>query len=325
MPRVNIEEIAFSDQRFELLGSIAGYNRFEALGRMAHLWRVSTQRGSYTVSDAIVAACLGPRGPEAIIAAELGERVPDGIRVRGSEGRTDWVSTKQAGGRARASMASRDARGRLLPRSAGPAEPADESSSSSREPAGVQALYSLLSSPEEGGPPDLDQLPEPPDLGAAVRVERDQGRTPPPGIPAPGGGDPRVRLNHDVWRYAAMEHVRLREEGISPDTVLWPAMPAGAAASDLVARTREVLAQTDPPDFAAARALIKRRIDVAVAEAKREHHLNWFTPMRIWDERGFWRATEVTPEQAAKPRAPARSAMTPRGTPEPERRRLKPV
>ncbi len=174
-----------------------------------------------------------------------------------------------------------------------------------------------------GSDQDLRERREPPDLGAGGRIERDQGRTPPPGIPVPGGRDPRVSLNHDAWRYAAMEHARLREEGISPGAVLWPPMPAGIAQSDLVARTREVLAQTDPPDFVAARELITRRIDVAAAEAKREGHLNWFTPTKIWDERGFWRATEVTPEQAGQPRAPPRAPPGPRGTPDPERRRLK--
>lgn len=110
-----------------------------------------------------------------------------------------------------------------------------------------------------------------------------------------------VQLNTDAWRYAAMKHAELGLDGSLP----WPAMPVGVAMTDLTERTREVLAQHDPPRFEEARALITRRIDVAFAEAKREGHAKWFTPMRMWDAKSFWRSVEMTPEQAAAPRSPA--------------------
>lgn len=104
---VRIEDEAFSDARLELLGEIAGYNRFEALGRMAHLWRVCTQRQLHVVSDAIVNACLGPKGADALIASELGESAEGGIRVRGTIGRIEWLEGLRArsrrGGEANAS------------------------------------------------------------------------------------------------------------------------------------------------------------------------------------------------------------------------------
>lgn len=194
----------------------------------------------------------------------------------------------------------------------------------------------------ELSPPDLPvrrELPDPDprpiaraDLGAPppqahTPLQATNGHvpalSPPPGIPMPGARDRRTKLNHDAWQYAALKHAELRSEGISPDAVAWPPMPAGAPQSELVARTREVVEQTgEPPDFDAARATVTRRIDVAVAEARRKdvQHLRWFTPSLIWDAKNFWRALEFTPAEAAKPRA----GPAPRGTPaaptEPPRR-----
>src|SRR5687767_2807314 len=97
--------MAFADARIELLGDVAGYNRFEALGRLAHLWRVCTQRKAYVVSTSLVIATLGPKGVEALLESELGEQTDGGIRVRGTEGRIEWLEAKRraaaAGGEAK--------------------------------------------------------------------------------------------------------------------------------------------------------------------------------------------------------------------------------
>ena len=107
---VRVEDHAFSDPRIELLGSLAGYNRFEALGRLTHLWRVCTHRETYVATDALVTACLGERGVDALLGAELGERCAEGIRVRGTVGRTEWLSTRRAasakGGQAKSALST---------------------------------------------------------------------------------------------------------------------------------------------------------------------------------------------------------------------------
>jgi uncharacterized phage protein (TIGR02220 family) len=109
MASVRIEDEAFADVRVELLGTVAGYNRFEALGRLAHLWRLCTQRETHVVSEAIVVATLGERGVEALLASELGERVltpgePSdsqmAIRVRGTAGRIEWLSALRSASKA---------------------------------------------------------------------------------------------------------------------------------------------------------------------------------------------------------------------------------
>lgn len=166
--------------------------------------------------------------------------------------------------------------------------------------------------PDQRGP-DLDPLPdELPDPGAIACADLEAPaaapvpQQPPPGVPMPGRGrDPRVQLNTDAWRYAAMKHAELSLPGSLP----WPVMPVGEAKNELVARTREVLAQHDPPRFDEAKALITRRIEVAFAAAKREGHAKWFTPMRMWDPKSFWIDCEITPEQAAQPRASARGTL----------------
>jgi len=121
---VRIEAGAFGDPRFELLGQLCGYNRHEALGRMANLWSLCTDRQEKIVDRVLVAACLGAAGPEAIVQAGLGDAQPDGrIRVRGTEERINWLGKKreaaQRGGQARAA-AGRDQTGRYQPPSSHP-------------------------------------------------------------------------------------------------------------------------------------------------------------------------------------------------------------
>lgn len=107
--------------------------------------------------------------------------------------------------------------------------------------------------------------------------------------------DPRIKLNHDAWNYAADTHAKLREAGIDRNAIRWSPMPTGAAANDLVDRTREILA--GDADIERARAMHHRRVDVAAAEARREHHLKWFTPSRIYAKDSFWKAAEMHPSQ----------------------------
>jgi hypothetical protein len=109
---VRIDNDAFVDPRVELLGDLAGYNRYEALGRLAHLWRVCTDRQQHVVSEAIVRSCLGAAGVDALLQSELGERHPDGIRVRGTQGRIEWLEAKRTA--ARAGGAAKAARAKTL-------------------------------------------------------------------------------------------------------------------------------------------------------------------------------------------------------------------
>lgn len=90
---VRIESDAFTDPRFDLLAILADLpgGRFEALGRMAHIWRYCTDRQTHTVSDMIVGAILGTNGPKALVESGLGEATEDGIKIKGTEGRIEWL------------------------------------------------------------------------------------------------------------------------------------------------------------------------------------------------------------------------------------------
>lgn len=135
---VRIESRTFKDLRLDALGELAGYNRYEALGRLSHLWEHCTDRQAKVVSEVIVRACLGPRGVEAILGADLGERTEGGIRVKGADGKIEWFAGYRdgaaAGGQARAENADRDAGGRFASKP-GPADrPSDPAESSGSPP-----------------------------------------------------------------------------------------------------------------------------------------------------------------------------------------------
>lgn len=98
MAAVRIDDEAFNDPRIELLGQLAGYNRYEAIGRLAHLWRHCTHKETSVVGEAIVRATLGTT-PDHLIESDLGERVTDGVRVKGTLGRIEWLAKRRAASR----------------------------------------------------------------------------------------------------------------------------------------------------------------------------------------------------------------------------------
>lgn len=134
---VRIEDEAFSDPRYDMLGVLAGYNRYEALGRMACLWRHCTHRESAVVSAKLVAAFLGERGPAAIIEADLGELADGGIRVKGTSGRIEWLRDLRAKSKVggEANRAKRSATAPATPMDSRMAIPGDGGSSLTAIPA----------------------------------------------------------------------------------------------------------------------------------------------------------------------------------------------
>lgn len=97
MPSVRIEAEAFSDWRYEKLGQLLGTSRYDALGRMAYVWRHCTERQSHTVTASALDGIGGVSGfAAAMMAADLGEEGPDGIRVKGAEGRIEWLAEIRA-------------------------------------------------------------------------------------------------------------------------------------------------------------------------------------------------------------------------------------
>ena len=98
---IDLEIDALMDQRFETLGNVAGYNRYEAHGRMFALWAwvLEKQPEGYIVTEGVVRSFLGPQGVDAILASgcdelALGEEREGGIYVRGSH-RFEWLKKKR--------------------------------------------------------------------------------------------------------------------------------------------------------------------------------------------------------------------------------------
>jgi hypothetical protein len=117
MARVNIDDVAFSDLRFDVLAKRAGLTDADhARGKMARLWKYCTDSETYYAPGEVIVAVLGDGGVDAMIASGLGRIEPDGIYVCGSRGRTEWLGAMRSrntkGGQSRA-KAQRDKHGRL--------------------------------------------------------------------------------------------------------------------------------------------------------------------------------------------------------------------
>jgi hypothetical protein len=97
---VRIEDEAFSDERYEDLAHFAGLaDADHARGKMAKLWRQCTLENRHILPRTTVVRVLGDRGVEALIVSRLGEEVEEGIRIRGTKGRIEWLKKLRSNGK----------------------------------------------------------------------------------------------------------------------------------------------------------------------------------------------------------------------------------
>ena len=100
MASVRIEGEAFQDRRYDRLAEYAGLvDADHARGKMASLWLQCTIEGRYILPECDVKRALGDRGVDALEFAGLGERTDDGVRIRGTRGRIEWLEQKRKEGR----------------------------------------------------------------------------------------------------------------------------------------------------------------------------------------------------------------------------------
>lgn len=164
MASVRIEDEAFSDVRYLILAAKAGLaDADHARGKMALLWRQCTMASTYVLDEAVVLAVLGPNGVTALVASRLGEETPDGIRIKGTEGRIEWLARLREngakGGRKRADADKQQASGS-----------APGSASGSLEETKSQATPNPLSLALAPSPQKKKaEPPIPPSRGARVR------------------------------------------------------------------------------------------------------------------------------------------------------------
>lgn len=99
MARINVDQKALVDARYDLLGSLLGASRHDALGRMIVLWNQCLERGSYFLPVALVDAVMMGKGG-VVVAADLAEDAGDGtLRIKGTEGRIEWLHSARQNGR----------------------------------------------------------------------------------------------------------------------------------------------------------------------------------------------------------------------------------
>lgn len=109
MARINVDQKALTDPRFDLLARFLKASRHDALGRMIRVWNECQERESFTLPAALVGVIMGHRnGAKWVAESDLAEFVDENtLRIKGTEGRTDWLAAKRAAARANGSRGGR--------------------------------------------------------------------------------------------------------------------------------------------------------------------------------------------------------------------------
>jgi hypothetical protein len=280
-PCVDVRTDVHKDVRFEVLGELAGYNRYEALGRLHALWSWCVDRGlqdapedsdGYVVSDAVVRRFLGPNGITAILGDgcdefALGERRADGrIYLRGT---SEYVSDRRsravvasAGGQARAASAPPREQGRFVstPTIDQPEHQQPASNPPAVEPAATQPTPASSPSPS----------PSPSEIQNTL-------------TPRAIGGDGRFQRHKAWWACMLAAHDRLRKPtakraAIKPNTPDLAKHPNERQLAECERFLRE-----GGYDDAGIDAKMRHVVLVYEAEAERLETLDYFKPAIIWD------------------------------------------
>lgn len=106
MARINIEDKALRDPRFKVLAAKTGRSHYDTILRTALLWRQCAEDNTYCLSAAIIDGLTDSTGYAEMLAdpdVGLAERVEvDGrtmYRIRGTEGRVEWLAAKRENGK----------------------------------------------------------------------------------------------------------------------------------------------------------------------------------------------------------------------------------
>lgn len=310
-----------SDRRFDLMAEIAGWSRWEAVGRMSALFARCTALQTDRPLPEVIRVHLGLRGEQLLVESTLGERCEDGsIRVKGgglTGGDTDrfgWYEPvreqQREAGAKRAKTAIRGPGGKFGPGPArSSAHPADTSASSTAgpaEPAEHQRTPAPIQPPDSGSqrrdlPPARD--PSVPSLAP------DQQQTPPAG--PRGDRDPKpenaIRPNGEapmIWR--ELEQARA-EAGAELKLRVLP-LPVGDRGERDLADLFKAARERGPEAVELLVQQARHAIAVAGAEARSDRsRLKWFSGA-IFSGDNFRRLVAEDIEQAGRPRAGPRGS-----------------
>lgn len=334
-----------------MLGDVAGYNKYEAVGRIAALWAWCVDRGlrdapddceGYAVSEPVLRRFLGAEGLRGILAdgcdeLALGVQRPDGlVYLRGTSEyvahRRQLLVIASAGGKARAA-ADRGDDGHFVgkttnvqpdasrepavdQRGASGETRADDSRERVSEPTLVQPAASRQPAGHHPTTSDLPLSSSP----SSELIPPARARAIPPDGYQPHHPGAR-RLADEIWNYAAVRHAELRARGIDANAPPWTAMP-NPASKGWQRLVKLVDGELHFQDAEAVRQKFFRQVDVVAAEAERKHRsLQYFVAVRMWSDESFEIASNVSVESVHARAGPKASTQeTPRHVP-----RLEPV
>jgi hypothetical protein len=112
MARVNIDQKAFTDARFLRLARLmGGADRDLALGRMVRVWNECIERETYDLPTWVIVEIFNDENaPVWVVEAGLAEvSNSENVRVRGTEGRIEWLAKKRATARKNGTYGGRPA------------------------------------------------------------------------------------------------------------------------------------------------------------------------------------------------------------------------
>lgn len=93
---IRVEEKALTDPRFAILGKLMGVSKFDARARVEILWSHCTEIKSYYLAPTVIDTLAEWDGFSELIChpdVHLGERNERGIRIKGTRGRIEWLTT----------------------------------------------------------------------------------------------------------------------------------------------------------------------------------------------------------------------------------------
>lgn len=285
---VRIEAEAWDDLRFRTLARLLGLlDEDHALIRCARLW--SWQAENYTPetptyvvdSDTIESALKASGAAEAMVRSKLAEAVPGGFRIKGAEGRIEWLwqrrQAAKSGGEAKKRMARNKEKPVGLPVGLPPAEPVE--------------------------------LPKPCPL--VLVIPEDRRSLPPardPAVPSTSTLPDRQARRAELWRELEFERGRVAAEIGIVARPLPVQDPGERELASLLANSQDIERITTD---------VRHAIAMAVLEARRDRSVQWLSGA-MFQERSFRRLVAMTAEDATRPRQPARSQAGDRPAP-PER------
>lgn len=182
MSRINVDDFAFDDVRFQLLAERLGFaDGLHALVHCQLVWRQCAQRGTHYLTPVEIALAMRqPAGRAgevagALLECELAQKSVSGdcerLYMRGTEGRIEWLEGQRLtqrerarlGGIARAKQAERLQSGRFAPASLDqPGAPAYPAAPAALAPAPSPALRLSVVGSDEPTVPDRPRKPRKP-------------------------------------------------------------------------------------------------------------------------------------------------------------------